>query len=211
MNRELFPKNAFHGILNNEPLGMSEVEFKIKQGDLEGARKLLNEKNLSDNDPTKIFYLQKISKELSLVPEENTVIVGGAYDGTDITPYLIIEEKIKTGEATEAEFADFLSFWHSYPVERQEYSVDIFRLQLHYRNYRHMNPNLLTILIARESRPEIKYFYILFSYYNGYIDSFELRQERRRISPDSRAKGKKMYFEFSENNSLSNLLEDNLG
>jgi hypothetical protein len=203
MQEDLFPKNAFGGIFNNNINSeFSTIERAIENGKLDEARTILDALIKDDSDLTKKHYLSLINKKLDFVKEEEKDIHLSEFHGTDITTYLAIESKLKTGSVNANEYEELLTFWHSYPAKRPQYRIDIYKHQISNKNLRGINPELIWLLIDKENRLEFKYFYILFLRYNDYIDAFKQRELRKYLDIHSIRLGKEIYSRYLTENVL---------
>jgi len=201
---KLFPENAFDGIFNTDREFLVQINYLIKCGKLEKARELADDSFHDDSDPTYKYYLNLINQQIDKIEPEEREVITGPYDGTDISPYLALEKKVNSGTATNEDHQQLLTFWHSYPDEKDHnFRIQIFKQQIYYRNIRGINPELIYLLINNEERFEYKYFYILFAYHNSYmgVSSFRdnsymgvssFRDYRRLVNHEFRLKGKKI-------------------
>jgi hypothetical protein len=221
---ELFPKNAFDLVKFNEaklnddkiktysyPLKFDGFSFKIKEalveienfiqmGELSKAQELLDANFQDVDDPLNKYCDRLISEYLN--PDRYLDVTSQLpYHGSDIKPYLLIEAKVNYGVATAEQYKTLLSFWHSYPSERDhKFRVAIFKQQLKYKNFYDINSELIYLLIDEELRLEYKYFYLFFAYRKNYMDLLEYREYRVRLkNPEARTLGNEIFWRLNSN------------
>jgi len=225
---ELFPKNAFDLVKFNEANRQNDkvnisqepekydgfslyikeallkIEGFIEKGKLSEARDLINSNFQEENDPLNKYCNRLISEYLNPDRYENVTSPSVPYHVSDIKPYLLAEAKVISGVATTHEHNIFLEFWHSYPNERDhKFRVEIFKHQLKYKNFYGINIELISLLIAEESRPDYKYFYLFFAYRKNYIELSVYREYRFKLkNPEARTLGNEIFRRFESNNFL---------
>jgi len=203
-NKDAHASDDFYWMSRLEKNNLNSIKSLIKTGQTSEAESLIYSAFSGVSNPMGKYCQILVNEYRGKINYDDPTNPHAEYHGSDIKPYLILEAKFNAGFASEDERKQLLSFWHSYPLEKTHaFRVEIFKFIASSGNHSDINPELIFSLIEFEQRPKYKSFFVYYSWIKGYIDSFEYRSQRLKISsPDIINAGKDLYHIFEKNKFL---------
>ena len=161
-----------NGSLNNKDL-LKKIEFLISNEEFEEARSFLDIFIPNDEDPFKkdmIARLDRIIQDCD--PEDqrrSEDYYSYQFDGTDVRPYIALDRKLQSGEATNAQKRALFAFWSAYPKHKDHaYCIKMFNWIL--ENDGICCSDLVSYIISKTKSRQAACFYFLLARDRGYFD-----------------------------------------
>ena len=207
---ELFSKNVFNKTSQcsdkppeNNEITLAKIEALILEERYEDARVLLNILIPDDWDPLKVKLNEQMDDAINQCdPEWDEKIsrqYSDKYEGTDVRPYLSLDEKLKDGTAKKSEITQLYLFWSAYPDEKSiDYKLNMLNWLWQYKL--NFSRDLIFSLQDDIATDSGKYFMLLIGEERSDLDADLIEDIARNFTSRSKKMGKSEFIKYKKTN-----------